>query len=351
MEVGRALHRSTILPIAACALAFFAGILPAEAVPAPVFVARDPAAIRQYQVDRAVVRGMVDRLLLALTGAREIGAAWRTLVDPKDKVGLKVCAAGGELFTTHAAVVEAVVAGLRAAGVPAENIIVWDRQIEGAKAAGYRANGYRLVGIEPRTGYDGTAAITSPLLGKLIWGDLRYVPHFGANPISSETENTSNESHLAKILTQQVTKVINLPVLSASETTGVAGCLYNMTLPNIDNSRRYTQYGRVSASALAGVYAEPAIAKKVVLHLMDGLVAAYADGPESQPNYAVHEATLFASRDPVAIDTLALARLEQLRRGAHLPALEEQAGHVAAAGALGLGEADPARIPVREVGR
>ena len=38
---------------------------------------------------------------------------------------------------------------------------------------------------------------------------------------------------------------------------------------------------------------------------MDGLVAQYAGGPQSQPNYAIHHATLYASKDPVALDAVA----------------------------------------------
>lgn len=294
---------------------------------------------------------MVDRLVIAVTGGTDLGSAWRSLVSADDKVGIKISAAGGELFTTHSEVVDAIVEGLIASGHPRNRIIVWDRQLNGAKEAGYRNSSYQLASIEPRVGYDPTATTSAPLLGKLIWGDLAYIPHRGANPISSESENTSNESHFARILSTQVTKIINVPVLSDSTLAGLAGCLYNMTLPNIDNWRRFTQYGQVGASGIAQLYSEPIIAKKVVLNLMDGLIAAYAGGPASHPNFAVHEATLFASRDPVAIDALALARLEELRAKAGLPPVGTLAAHVQIAGEIGLGNADRAKIVVRELGR
>ena len=292
---------------------------------------------------------MVDRLVIAVTGQPDVAAGWRSLVSPDDKVGIKICAAGGELFTTHSDVVAAVAAGLVSSGLPRENIVIWDRQLIGTKEAGYGNLGYRLSSIEPRTGYDPTAVISAPLAGKLIWGDVRYVPHLGANPIAPEKENTSAESHLAKILTQQVTKVINVPVMSDSSGTGVAGCLYNMTLPNIDNWRRFTQYDYASGIGIAQVYAEPFIAQKVVLHIMDGLLAAYAGGPEAHPNYAVHEGRLLASKDPVAIDTLALERLEELRARAKLPPIGERAAHVRAAAEMGLGQAVRNRIVVKEI--
>ena len=53
---------------------------------------------------------------------------------------------------------------------------------------------------------------------------------------------------------------------------------------------------------------------KVVLNLMDGLIAQYGGGPEWQPNYSWTHATLYASKDPVAIDATALRLLEKWRQ-------------------------------------
>jgi hypothetical protein len=93
------------------------------------------------------------------------------------------------------------------------------------------------------------------------------------------------------------------------------------------------------------------IGPKVVLNLMDGLVAAYAGGPESHPNFAVHHATLLASRDPVALDVIALQRLERWRAVAKLPPIGSLAAHVQFAGQMGLGNGDPARIELRDLRR
>ena len=139
--------------------------------------------------------------------------------------------------------------------------------------------------------------------------------------------------------------------MSDSGAAGLAGCIYNMTLPNVDNWRRFTQFESLGAYAMAEIYADPVIRDKVVLNIMDALVAAYAGGPEPHPNYAVHEATLLASKDPVAIDALALRRLERLRAEAKLPAIGELAAHVPLAGQMGLGNVDPARIEVRNLNR
>jgi len=155
----------------------------------------------------------------------------------------------------------------------------------------------------------------------------------------------------ALIVSNEVIKIINVPVMSTSEMNGIAGCIYNVTIPNIDNWRRYAQGSRFGAESLAEIYSDPIIAKKVVFNLMDGLVAQYAGGPQSQPNYAVHHATLYASKDPVALDAVALRRLEQWRTGASLPPIGPAAAYVGFASQLGLGNSAPNRIEVRNIGR
>ena len=323
------------------------------ATPSVVYIARDPAAINHYHTDPAIVRRMVDRLVLAVTHQPDIAKAWSSLVAPNDKVGIKISAAGGELFTTHRDVVNAIVSGLVAAGHPRANIIVWDRELGGIKEAGYRPNaeGYRLLSISPHDGYDPKAFFSAPLLGNLVWGDSEFQGSKIIVPLLSETENTSDISHFSKILTSEVTKIINVPVMSNSESNGLAGCLYNMTIPNIDNWRRFSDSTHIGSATIAEIYANPIIAKKVVLHLMDGLVAQYAAGPRSEPNYALHYATLLASKDPVAIDSIALRQIEEWRVKEKLPPLKEIASYLPIAVQYGLGKADPRQIELRMVGR
>lgn len=314
-----------------------------------VYSARDPAAIKDYRTNAAVIRGMVNRLILAVTGEKDLSRAWRSLVSPNDKVGIKISATGGELFTTHRDVVNALVDGLVAAGHPRASIVVWDRSLGGIDEAGYNpgSEGYQLRSITPRDGYDPKAIFTAPFAGKLVWGDLDFRADQGMVPLLSDREQTSDESHFARIVSTEVTKIINLPVMSDSSSNGLAGCLYNITIPNIDNWRRFN--AGFGVTAIAELYSNPLIGKKVVLNLMDGLAAQYAGGPQSQPNYAVHHATLLASRDPVAIDAIALQRIEEWRRKAVFPPIGRRAAHIMVAGQIGLGNADPANIEVRSV--
>jgi uncharacterized protein (DUF362 family) len=321
--------------------------------PSVVYVAHDPDAISEYRTNPRVVHAMVDRLVMAVTGQPTVAKAWGSLVSPEDKVGIKISAAGGELFTTHHDVVNAIVDGLVTSGHARGSIIVWDRSLGGIKEAGYRpdADGYQLRAIPPHEGYDERAQMSAPLLGKLVWGDFDYRRDTGTSMLLSDSENTSDISHLSRILANEVTKIINVPVMSNSEPNGIAGCLYNMTIPNIDNWRRFTEESAFGTSSIAQIYSDPRISRKVVFNLMDGLIGQFAGGPQSQPNYAQHHATLYASKDPVAIDALALQKLGEWRARASVPPIAKTAGYVQIAGQMGLGNSEPNRIETRNVGR
>ncbi|HXX40686.1 MAG TPA: DUF362 domain-containing protein [Chthoniobacterales bacterium] len=341
------------------ALVFFCAIAPAigqapssSTAFSVVYTIHNPDAVQDYETNPRVVHAMVDRLVLAVTGQSDISTAWSSLVAPNDKIGIKISAEGGELFTTHRDVVKAIVDGLMAAGHSRDSIIVWDRSIAGAKEAGYKTDAadYQLKSIAPRDGYDPKAIFTAPLLGKLIWGDLEYKADKGKDLLSDQ-ENTSGASHFSRIISSEVTKIINVPVMSNSGTNGLAGCLYNVTIPNIDNWRRFAQGSGFGIDSIAEIYSNPLVGKKVVLNLMDGLVAVYAGGPQSQPNYSVHHATLYASKDPVALDAVALKRLDEWRAEAKFPPTGRLADYLQYAAEIGLGNCMTNRIQLKNVGR
>ena len=118
-----------------------------------------------------------------------------------------------------------------------------------------------------------------------------------------------------------MTKIINLPVLADETHIGVAGALYNVTVPNVDNWRRFLALEGGATDSIPDLYADEHLAPKIVLHLMDGLTAQYADGPRGNPNYAFAHATLYASRDPVALDATAARKIEGWRKESKLPSI------------------------------
>jgi hypothetical protein len=324
------------------------------AAPAPspppksvVYCMADDSSITDFKENPAAVRRMVDDVVMATTDTNDVASAWRSLVKPGDKVGIKISAAGGKYFSTHRSVVEAIVDGLESAGIARKDVIVWDR--DGLANAGYfnRPGGYQVRSIASAQDYDPDPkiAISSAVPGKLIWGDVDFSkkdPH--QNPLEFiDRDQMSSDSHICKILTQNVTKIINVPVFSSSETAGVAGALYNVTVPNVDNWRRFSD----NDSFICDLYSDPHIGPKVVINIMDGLIAQYAGGPEFQPNYAVRHGMIYASKDPVAIDAIALGQIEHWRQEAKLPPIAPYAAYLLTAASMGIGAVLPERIELR----
>jgi uncharacterized protein (DUF362 family) len=330
--------------------------LPARSV---VYRIESSDAIYDYKVNAPEVRRMVDELVTNVTGEPTVAAAWASLVKPSDVVGIKVWANGAPLFSTHLEVVQTIVDGLRQAGVPPENIIVWDRDAKRLQRAGFkiRKGGYRVMWNEDN--YDPQIALTSPVTGRLIYGDLLFIgkPRVnlraeldgdGKNKRFSEA-NISNESHLSAVLSKTVTKVINVPVLSDNVYCGVSGALYNMTVQNVDNWRRLIQEPACGDPAIPEMYADPRVSEKVVLHIMDGLVALYAGAPFGDANYAVQFGAVYASKDPVALDAVAAKQLDGWRVQAHMDPASKIARYIQTAGQYQIGNSDLAKIDIRDL--
>jgi len=315
-----------------CIVALWLGATASDAA-SRVIAVRDPQA--------ANVRAMVAAGLKALVGPADEAAAWRALVATNDIIGIKINTQAAPLLATHRSVVDAIIAGLRSAGVPSENIWVFDRDLQKMRNAGFAQPGAaREVAVIGDAGWDAEPFYESKLVGRLIWGDLLF---------RTDDEQLSTRSHLPKLLTRTITKLINVPVLQSHDACGLCGCLHNLSLGMVDNTRRFEQYGQNGDPAIAEICALPAVRRKLVLNVMDALTAGYAGGPAFRPQYSWRPNTLYFSLDPVALDAVCLQLLETKRKEANVSPLGDRAGHVASAARLGLGRNDLKQIEVVEV--
>lgn len=72
------------------------------------------------KVDAAILKKMLDDLVMAVTGESSGAAAWKKLVKPTDTVGLVSTPA---MNKTHQELIDAVAEAVKAAGVPADKVI------------------------------------------------------------------------------------------------------------------------------------------------------------------------------------------------------------------------------------
>jgi len=301
-----------------------------------VILVRDLAAVTGWQVEPALAHAMVVAGLKQLTGQTNELAAWQQFVSSNDVVGIKVSTLAAPLHITHQAVLDAIAAGLRQAGVSATNIIVFDREPQKLAAAEYRATGWRVEPVITGAGWDAGVFSDNSLVGKLIWGDLEF----------GKPDPLSTRSHLPQLVTRTITKLINVPVLQDHEATGLAGCLYNISLGLADNTRRFEQFGQRGDPAIADLAALPVLRAKLVLNICDAFVPGYAGGPSFKPQYSWPYGGLYFSRDPVALDGLCLDLLEAKRRTDRLPPIGDRASHILTAARRGLGQTNAVLVEV-----
>ncbi len=210
------------------------GTVPA-APPAKAKVIRvhDGQATRNLTPHAARVQGMLEQGLVRFTGQPTTRAAWARLVTPKDVIGLKVDAQHGPLAGTRPAVAEAVARSLVKAGIPAGQIVIWDRSLAELQQAGFgrvaKALELKLAGAR-EAGYESHPHLDVALEPVLQPGDRFYR--------QMPTAEQRRRSHLTQLLTRELTCVINLHPLISHPVTGTRGHLEALGLDSVDNTHR-----------------------------------------------------------------------------------------------------------------
>jgi hypothetical protein len=293
------------------------------------------------------VEELFNRGLLHFTRTTNVIAAWRSLVATNDTVGIKVFSAPGPLDGTHPAVVAAIARGLLAAGVPPDHIVIWDKHARDLRAAGFFALGRKLgirVAAAVEAGYDPNTFYLpdSPVIGALVWGDLE----FGR---TNKDFSLGKKSFVAKLVSQQLTKIISVAPLINENDAGVCGHFFSLALGSVDNTRRFEGDGDRLAVALPEIIALPEVGDRTTLYVTDALLGQFQGGPAGYLQYSMILQQLWFSRDPVALDTLALRELAREREQFGAPPAKSNFEIYTNAALLQLGISNPARFQVEKI--
>ncbi|MFO1488708.1 MAG: DUF362 domain-containing protein [Verrucomicrobiota bacterium] len=305
---------------------------------ARVFIAQDTEATRNFEPRADRIQSLVDRAMNSLTAKSTTRDAWLSLVSTQDTIGIKVFAEPGPNSGTRPAVVAAVVNGLIAAGIPTNHIIIWDRRLIDLRLAGFvtlaKRLGVRAAGSS-EAGYDEAQFYETALLGNLVWGDLEF---------GSKTPGVGRKSFVSKLLSQQITRIINITPLMNHNETGVAGNLFSLALGSVDNVARFESDPDRLARAVPEIYALPALGDRVVLNIVDALICQYEGEERSLLHYSTSLNQLRFSRDPVALDVLSIKELEDQRHANQAPAVKVNLDLYENAALLELGVSELKRI-------
>jgi len=127
-----------------------------------------------------------------------VAKAWGIAGLSGERVGIKISAAGGELFTTHHDIVNAIVNGLVSGVIPAV-VSSLGPFLGGIKEAGYRPSvmAYRVKAIAPHEDMTRKQCYL-PFGRETGVGRFDYVGDTGKMPLFADTDATSNVSHFSR---------------------------------------------------------------------------------------------------------------------------------------------------------
>jgi hypothetical protein len=255
-------------------------------------------------------------------------------------------------------VLRTIVEGLALAGVKASDVVVYERYRGNAENAGlekWLPEGVRMAWASPAysdfqqdiEGYDPEHFVDLPMV--LRGDDLR-------NP-------TATRSYAARFITQQVTKLINVPVLKSHNAAGVTLALKNLSHGLVNNVNRSHDGPQLRiAEFTPAVVAMPVIRRKTVLQILDATKGLYHGGPGiMHDDYVWEHKTVYFATDPVAIDRVGMTMIDAQRKKNKLAPVKaaktddvwkspyRQPEHIDNAGAAGLGESDLAKIDWKSI--
>ena len=315
------------------------GVPPGEIIEeelTPLVEARSEKVWNGDVLDEGVVSEMIDRAMMKLTGLDSAKEAWKDFVLPTDIVGIKINPLAGERLSTHRIVVDKIIEGLHGTGILSNQIIIWDRFESHLINAGYEINqsdqGVRCFASDSEgIGYD---------------DEVFYETE---KDVEVRRENGSILSRYTKLLTEEFTVVINVPVMKHHGIAGVSGCLKNLAFGSVDNTSRFHSNPINCNPAIADIYAHAVLKDKVVLNIVDGLLAAFNGGPTYDPDGVWRYGGILVSEDPVALDQIIYQTIEEKRKEFELPTLSRVSKYIRSASRMDLGTNDLDEVDYQEI--
>ncbi len=303
------------------------------------------------------IRAMMRRGMTALTGAEDWAEAWRVFFEPGDVVGIKVNPVGAPHVISSAEVIYEIVDGLKSAGVKVRDVIVYDRYRKDFLAAGFD----KLLpeGVRQSSGSDHYDLVQLDING---YDPEHYLDMALVTPGQDPANPEARRSYVARFLTRDVNKLVNLAVLKDHQSAGVTLALKNLSHGLVNNVYRSHSTPTLNACGtfIPAVVNLSVIRQKTVLNILDGIKALYHGGPGSDARFVWEHKTLYFATDPVALDRTGWKAIDEkrLQAGMRVVAdavpdpplsnfLRRQPEHIEIAGALGLGEWDESRIDLK----
>ena len=323
--------------------------------PGRVALVKNSRSVQDNAIIEQEVYDMIARSMLELTGEKKLKKAWRRFVAPGERIGLKVNPVAGKSLSTSHEVVRSVIAQLEESGINRSQLTIWDRREFELTDVGFTPENYpgiRIVGTEQMDKEGLYYGKDGKLYGEHMidrdwyyWADVEGEYDEYTMPYMV---NGGKYSYFTKIVTQELDKIINIPILKNAGAT-VTLALKNLAFGSISNTGRL--HAKLWNETCAQVCAFAPLRDRVVLNIVDGIKGCFNGGPGANPQFFCDYHTIIAGSDAVAVDRIGYDIVLAMRIAEGLQK-EGTAGALAfmnQAEALGLGVADRTKIDLREV--
>jgi len=302
------------------------------------------------KVDVPTVREMISNGMRTLTADKDARDSWARFFAPSDVVGIKVNCSGAPNIMSTPEIVGEIVRNLTALGIKPAQIWIYERfpdQLDSVHYDRYVPAGVHIVAMEMSrrsiAAYDPKTYVEVDFFGE---DDTR--------------------SNMIRLVSEQFTKIINVPNMKDHGAAGVTGCLKNIAYGDFSNVARSHHAAKTNTLSFIGTLAsvEP-LRSKTVLQIMDGLRGVWQGGPFLRDmRYRFYPKQMMFGTDPVAIDRQLIPIIEDERKRQGAISVFERTtdktkfgsgqyirepGHIEFASKLGLGVYDPSKIARKDI--
>ena len=275
-----------------------------------------------WPTDDAARVMLESRAMAELTGLSDLGAAFARFVHKDDNVAIKpngIAGKSGATMATNKQLILEVVKGVIAAGVPATSIVIYEQYpkfLAGTRVAS------RAAVMDPSFPAGVTAMI-----------------HDNKDAIMPEIQVNGIGTKFVRPFTE-ATAVINVGLIKDHSICVSTGCLKNITHGSTINPHAFHEHN--ASPQIAALYAQDVVKSRVRLHIIDGFKSHLRRGPPRHEQEAPGppRGGVYATTDPVAMDILGWAVVEEWRRNNQLPSLKDagrEPTYIRTAADLGLG--------------
>ena len=235
---------------------------------------------------------------------------------PKIAIKLETTYAPG--MHTSVFLVEALLEWLKRRGFKKQNIVLFDRNVDGLKAAGFLADsggsndfkGHRVISsLDP--GYYLAGWFHDSPLPPTSFDRAKFILKFPTDATARLQQE--RKSYLPAPIFEDA-YWINLAVPKDDVFLGIDGASSNMTLGSMSNHGRFRQKKTMAPATVAEVMAIPEIWDKRIFSILDFSTFQIANGQRFDSQFSEKESSFLLGRNPFAIDYLAWKVINKQRK-------------------------------------